>query len=1173
MEQGNGQPMDRVGFPRRSLSRDLTVILAVLMAVVMGTLLAVDYFARSSQAHEEARNDAEKIMDSLAYIVTRHVLDKDMGSLSEFVDVFAEGHDVNVIRIFDSAGDLLFETPDEPPEEPDAIRENRPLVSQGKDMGRIEAEFSLLSVKQNLQTTFWILVMIFLAVMALLVAITSTLMRSCLRRPLAPLETDLARVARGEFDTTVGAENYEEFNGISKTFAIMVSRLKDREETLRAEIADRKSAEERYFLAVQGANDGIWDWDLVSGKIHFSRRWKEILGFEEDEFPNDIEEWKKRIHPEDRQRVVDDHHNFMAGLVPTLDLEYRLRHKDGSWRVVHAQGASLTDERGEPIRIAGANADITERCLAQQALEETKERFRILFEQAPDAIFIETHDGRILDANAAASAMLGYSREELRTMTVADIQAPEVRDEPGSIIDKELTFDTHFESLNLHKDGTIVPVEVHTRAVRIQGKEMALSVVRDISERKQNERKIKERDEHYRAIVESYDGFIYICDKDYRITFMNDRLKERNTRNMVGELCHKAVHGIDDRCAWCVMDDVMEGKTMRREVHSPVDNRWYYVVNTPIFNPDGTVSKQSMFQDITERKEAEQALRDNEERYRSLIETTAEGFALLSLDLTVQDTNEALCDMLGRERSDIIGRDLLEFMDDESREVILAQSTRWEDTPHRMYEFSFKRSSGEPVDVLASSTSMFNADGKVKGSFVFFTDISDRKRMENQLRYQAMHDPLTGLSNRTLCLDRISRALERARRRDNYFYAVIFLDLDRFKVINDSLGHTLGDQLLVETSHRLLECVRDLDTVSRFGGDEFIILLEELGSPRKAIQVVKRMRQALRRPYTVDNHEIQLTASIGIVLGPTDFKKPEDILQYANIAMHRAKSKGRDRFKVFTNKLLEHAIHQMALENHMERAMAQGEFFLNYQPIIRMGEGSRLYGFEALARWDHPSRGIIPPDEFIPVAEETGMIMDLGLWVLAQAGRTMVEWMDRHPQARDLILSVNISGRQFSQHDLATKIRRVLDQVGLSPHQLKLEITETAIMENAVTAVDTLRQLKELGITLSVDDFGTGYSSMSYLQRLPLDNLKIDLSFIQMLDLAPENIEIVKAIISLAHTLELEVVAEGVERLAHQEILVKLDCDYCQGYLYARPMKAENAEQFILNMDNWELPN
>ncbi|MGE4554342.1 MAG: putative bifunctional diguanylate cyclase/phosphodiesterase, partial [Desulfovibrionaceae bacterium] len=695
----------------------------------------------------------------------------------------------------------------------------------------------------------------------------------------------------------------------------------------------------------------------------------------------------------------------------------------------------------------------------------------------------------------------------------------------------------------------------------------------DITERKRAEAALKMSEEHYRAIVDGFEGFIAICDADHRITFMNDRLARRAEGAGLGAACHEVMHGLRAPCPWCPSARVRAGETVRTEIQSPKDQRWYYVVNTPVYHPDGSVSTQSMIQDITESHEAERAMRESEARYRSLIETTSEGYAMLDQGLTVTETNAALGNILGLTREEVLGHSLLEFMDDENQELVQIQANRRADTPHRKYEFAFKRVSGETVNVLASATTMFAADGSVTGAFAFYTDITDRKRMETQLRYQAMHDPLTNLANRTLCLDRISRALERARRRDDYYYALIFLDLDRFKVINDSMGHNFGDQILVEVGHRLMDCVRELDTVSRFGADEFVVLLEELGTPRKAIQVVKRMRQMLRRPFSIDSHEVQLTASIGIVLGPTDFKKPEDILQYANIAMHRAKATGRDRFKVFSTRLLEHAVHLMTLENDMDRALAGGEFFLTYQPIVRLAGGPRLYGFEALARWRHPTRGLIPPDEFIPVAEETGAIMDLGLWVLHQACDAMMQWRRSHPHAEDLVISVNVSGRQFSQHDLANRIRRVLRNTGLPAHQLKLEITETAIMENAARAVEILRQLKDLGVTLSIDDFGTGYSSMSYLQRLPLDNLKIDLSFIQLLDVAPENIEIVKAIINLAHTLKLEVVAEGVERRSHVRILQELGCDFGQGFLYARPLNQEDAERFVAEIDLWKMPN
>ncbi|MBU1611759.1 MAG: EAL domain-containing protein, partial [Proteobacteria bacterium] len=621
--------------------------------------------------------------------------------------------------------------------------------------------------------------------------------------------------------------------------------------------------------------------------------------------------------------------------------------------------------------------------------------------------------------------------------------------------------------------------------------------------------------------------------------------------------------GLMAACPWCVNDRVFAGETVRMETQDQKNGRWYYMVNTPIYNPDGTMAKQTMVQDITERKLAEEEVVNSEAKYRTLIETTSEGYVMLDCAGLITAVNPSFCAMLGMEEQNLLGEPILEFMDPENQEVVRNQMAKWTSTSHRNYEFCFQRSDGTEVNVIASSTTLYGPTGELEGAFALFIDITERKRMETQLRFQAMHDPLTNLANRTLCHDRIGQALERARRRSEYYYAVLFVDLDRFKVINDTLGHAVGDQLLREVSLRIAECTRELDTVARFGGDEFIVLLEEMHSPRKAIQVVKRMRENLRKPITLAGNEVQVTGSIGIVLGPGDYQSADEVVRYANIAMHRAKGKGRDRFKVFSTKLLDHAVQLMTMETDMDNAMAVGEFYMNYQPIVRIKGGERLYGFEALVRWHHPDRGQVPPADFIPIAEETGLITDLGLWVLFESARTMASWREKYPQAKDLFLSVNVSARQFSQQDLAGKIKRILELAKMPPDRIKLEITETAIMENAAQAVVVLKRLKEMGITLSIDDFGTGYSSMSYLQKLPLDNLKIDLSFVQMLDVAPENIEIVKAIINLAHTLELEVVAEGVEKIEHQNILLALGCEYCQGYLYSHPLPKEEAEEFV----------
>ncbi|OLN25310.1 diguanylate cyclase/phosphodiesterase (GGDEF & EAL domains) with PAS/PAC sensor(s) [Desulfovibrio sp. DV] len=441
------------------------------------------------------------------------------------------------------------------------------------------------------------------------------------------------------------------------------------------------------------------------------------------------------------------------------------------------------------------------------------------------------------------------------------------------------------------------------------------------------------------------------------------------------------------------------------------------------------------------------------------------------------------------------------------------------------------------------------------------TDITDRKQLESQLAHMAFHDPLTGLPNRSLCLDRIRQALERSKRRDNYQYAVIFLDLDRFKVINDSLGHHMGDRLLEFVSRRLRDCVRSLDTVSRLGGDEFVLVLEETGSYREVVRIVKRIRNAMNEVFPLSGHDVHVTASMGIVVSPAIYDKPEELLRNANIALHRAKSEGRNRFKVFNTRMLEDAIRLMDLENDMRLALKRGEFFLDYQPILALCD-RRMTGFEALVRWRRPGKGVAPPGDFIPVAEDTGLIVPLGLWVLTEACTTMASWHARFPETRDMSMSVNLSAKQLAQPTLVEEVERVLRATGMDPRALKLEITETVIMDNPEVSILRLKRLKALGVRLSVDDFGTGYSSLSYLQRFPIDTLKVDRAFVSDIDCS-ENRKIVGAVVALAHSLGLDVVAEGVELETQSDVLNGFACEAGQGFLFSRPVCREDVERMF----------
>lgn len=445
-----------------------------------------------------------------------------------------------------------------------------------------------------------------------------------------------------------------------------------------------------------------------------------------------------------------------------------------------------------------------------------------------------------------------------------------------------------------------------------------------------------------------------------------------------------------------------------------------------------------------------------------------------------------------------------------------------------------------------------DADGQVIGVLGCIQDITERKRYQERLAHMAMHDPLTGLPNRALLVERLERAIERGRRRKNYNYALLMLDLDRFKQINDTMGHSFGNEVLGLTARRIAKCLRGMDTVARLGGDDFVVLLEELSSPKEAIVIAKRLLREIGQPKMINDTEFIVTASGGLLVKTKSYLQAEELLRDAEIVLQSAVNRGGNRFKVFSPSMLQRAMRVANLEFELRRGMARNELFVQYQPIYAL-EGSSLVGFEALARWRHPVRGLVSPSEFIPVAERTGIIHELGDWVLREACRTMASWRERHPLARTLFLSVNLSGRQLSQSNLAAMVRAVLAETGLQPEALKLEITESVIMENADLALVALRELKNLGVSLAIDDFGTGYSSLSYLQRFPVDTLKIDRSFVSALD-SHNGRQIAQAMMALANTLRLTVVAEGVEKDDQLVWLRGMRCQYVQGFIFSRPL-------------------
>jgi diguanylate cyclase (GGDEF)-like protein/PAS domain S-box-containing protein len=783
-----------------------------------------------------------------------------------------------------------------------------------------------------------------------------------------------------------------------------------------------------------------------------------------------------------------------------------------------------------------------------------------LVDLSVDMLSITTLDGRFVVVNPAWSLTLGWAEGELRGRGAHELVHPDDRDRTRALVKSLTRPGTEVRDAEVrlrHKDGSWRWV---TWSARSDG-DRVYTIARDVTETRAAHKALRASEQRMRTLLENAQEGVWLIDADDRISFANARLADMfgyRIEEMVGRSMYDFLDAGGRKLARERMQARRAGLSDSQELRftrRDGGELWVILSGGPLTDEDGNYAGTlALLVDITERRVREQALRASVERYRNILETTSEGVWMIDGDHHTTYVNRRMAEMLGTTVEGMLGRPVEEFLPN-------GQYVR---APRGMSvrEVRLRRRDGSEMWGLLSGNPLSNGNGGYAGALAMTTDITDRKRAEEALTHQAFHDALTGLANRALFSDRVDQALRRSDRGDTSA-AVVFIDLDGFKAVNDTLGHQAGDALLREVAERLRSAVRAGDTVARLGGDEFAVLVGCSGDGAdEARTTADRVLDVLAHPVELAGQWVTISGSVGIAVAGED-ATGESLVRDADIAMYAAKVSGRGRSVVFDPDMRAAAVERRRLEQELAGALAADQFRLVYQPVVDLAD-QRVLGFEALLRWQSPTLGAVPPNRFVPVAEDLGLIDEIGAWVLREACRTAAAWRREHPAAADTTMSVNVSAVQLTSPDLLYHVREALTASGLPASALVLEVTETALVSHPERAAESLSALRALGVRLALDDFGTGYSSFSYLQHFTVDVLKIDRSFVATITSDGEMPPIVRGLVDLGRALDLEVVAEGVESEAQRARLLDGRCVSGQGFLFAAPLEATDAELLLL---------
>lgn len=785
---------------------------------------------------------------------------------------------------------------------------------------------------------------------------------------------------------------------------------------------------------------------------------------------------------------------------------------------------------------------------------DPKNFWRLIAEHSADLMLLLDLQGNIVWASPSNRTLLGHDPQQLIGKPVSEFIHPDDREPQRRAFQRRLETgrNERVEIRVLDANGGYMLVESVGVPIRDEHGTITLVFVtgRDIRERKMLEEELRTREARLRILLEQTPALLWTTDQNLCFTSgVGAALKGLNLEpnSLTGVSLADFFQSSDpDFPPLAAHRRALAGESVTYS--SDWAGLTYHAHVEPLYDAAGKIiGVTGVALDVTERRAAERRLKESEERYRLLFERNLAGVYRSTFDGRLLECNPALARILGYDSvEELLATPTWElYFDRTERERLI--ETLPENEVRTNLEIRMRKKDGSPVWLLQNDMAVYDTRHRVECMEGTIIDITDRKAAEERVEHQAYHDPLTDLPNRLLFNDRLSLALARAEREHDRL-AVMFLDLDHFKLINDTMRHSAGDALLKHVAARLQGALRADDTVARMGGDEFTILLPSVEGESDTAKVAQSILTTLSHPFSIGDREVYVTASVGISIFPSDGTEPETLIRNADAAMYRAKDAGRNNFQFHTAKAQHRAEARLNMETSLRRALEREELYLEYQPQIAL-PGGRILGVEALIRWRHPDRGIVPPKEFIPVAEEIGLILPIGEWVLATACRQLVMWQEAG--GPPLRMSVNISARQFQSVTLISFVRDLLSEIGLDPGLLDLEITESVAMRDTEHTVNVLRQLRELGITSSIDDFGTGYSSLGHLKTLPLDRLKIDQIFVRDIATNVTDEKIAEAIVKMAHSMKLVVVAEGVESIDQRRVLERLECDEMQGFLFS----------------------